>query len=896
MKHTLALLTVLLLVPLVALRAAEVRGLRCEYRENPLGIDVAKPRLSWILDSGRQTAYQVVVAGVWDSGKVASDQSVGVEYAGKPLSSGTLYEWKVRTWDGDGKPSNWSKTATFVTGKLNSGDWRGHWIGANTDTKHQPVYLRREFDSAKPVMRATVFFCGLGWSDLFIGGQRVGDYVMGPGPTTYDKRTQYLVFDVTDRFRQPGRTTLDVILFDGWYAVERDPWSHKLEKKSYVDKPKLLLDLHLEHADGTTTVVSSDADWRWSFGPIRRSWICEQDCDFRVPTGPWRNVALVQPPAGRLVPQREPLTRVVEAIAPVSISGSNGVWKYAFGREFTGFVKFRASGKEGTAVKLSTFPGKFGDWATKQRDFSFILSDKGSEEFEPRQTYTAISKVTVQGLANAPQLADLMGCRITGAGRAVSSFSCSDETINWIHEAARRTQANYVTFLPNDPTREFKAWTQDIQNMFCSAMDLFDSQAMYERWQYDILDTQAPDGNLPNVAPGSVFDPYNSPWWGGCGVWLPWEMYLRTGDDRLLRESYNAMKRYVDFLTRQSRDGLQDWGLADWLPVEETPRAIINTPAHFLYAQIVSRAAARLGQTDDVRRYAELAEKIRTTFNQRFLDSNTGIYGVPGWKPKFGNWKPPVPLGKLHEVWWTGDRPCTQAGQTLPLALGMVPENVRPAAERALLREIAAHRDHVSTGFVSTPYLLQVLADLAPEVGHALTTQRDFPSWYAMTKGAGCDQMMETWNGGQAFMPSLGGNIAAWNIEALAGIRPDPTGPGFKKIIIKPAIAGDLTWVKAHYDSPYGRIVSNWKRDGKNLTMDVTNRRRELPGFATYVMAFPFPRASHLDETLFDARRIIFSCHKPRILTLDGWLLFLPERVAVSGRRSICMKCLYRLL
>ena len=818
--------------PAQQLTTTTVANLRCEYRVDPVGVDALQPHLSWAMEGAvreqRQTAYRVLVAGnraeldanngtLWDSAKIESDQSVAVSYAGKELQSGRRYSWKVMAWDKDGQPLPWSPPATFGTGKLKPDDWRGKWIGANTDQKHQPVYLRREFDVAKPVTRATVFFCGLGWSELFIGGRRVGDYLMGPGPTTYDKRTQYLVFDVTDQFRQPGRTTLDVVLFDGWYALERDPWVHQLEKKPYVDKPKLLLDLHLEHADGTETVVSSDADWHWSFGPIRRSWICEQDCDFRVATGPWQPVALVTAPAGRLVAQREPPTRVVETIHPVSLTKTKDGWTFAFDREFTGFVTLRTTGPAGTMVKLQTHPAKLGP-----RNFSFLLKGDAVEEFAPRETYTAIAKVTVRGLTKPPVLADLTGCRVSGVGAAVSAFACSDETINWLHESARRTQANYVTFLPNDPTREFKAWTQDIQNMFWSAMYLFDSQAMYERWQSDMLDTQAADGNLPNVAPGPVFDPYNSPWWGGCGVWLPWELWQRTGDDRLLREGYDAMKRYVDFLSRQSHNGQQDWGLADWPAWESTPRPIVNTPAAYHFARIVSRTATMLGHNADADRYAQLADEIRDKFNARFLDTVTGIYGIPGSKCDVEGSGENVYPKLSHETWWPGDRPCTQTGQALPLALGIVPENVRPAAERALLREVAAHHNHLSTGFIGTPYLLAILADLAPAVGHALTTQRDFPSWYAMTKGAGCDQMMETWNGGQAFMPSLGGNIAAWNIEALAGVRPDPDGPGFKKIVIKPAIVGNLTWVKARFDSPYGRIVSHWRRDGKQLTLDIT--------------------------------------------------------------------------
>ncbi|MCY2994479.1 MAG: alpha-L-rhamnosidase N-terminal domain-containing protein [Planctomycetota bacterium] len=694
---------------------------------------------------------------------------------------------------------------------------------------HAPILLRKDFTVSKPVKRATVFFCGLGWSELFIDGHRIGDYVMGPGPTTYDKRVQYLTFDVTSRFAQPGSKTLDVTLYDGWYALERDPWVHGFHQKPYVDQPKLRLDLRLEHDDGSETVIKSDATWQWSLGPIRRAWICEQDNDLRVTSGPWHAVTLIDGPAGRLVAQREPPTRVVERIRPVSLAKSQDTWIYTFDREFTGFVEFRTSGPAGTAVQLATHPARLGP-----RKFSFILKGNGVEEFAPRQTYTAIAKLTVRGLAQPPAIDDLVGCRVTGVGEPAGSFSCSDETINWLHACVRRTQANYVTFLPNDPTREFKAWTQDIQNMFWSAMWLFDAQAMYERWQYDMLDTQLPDGNLPNVAPGPVYDAYNSPWWGGCGVWLPWELWLRTDDDRLLRESYDAMKRYVDFLERQGRDDLQDWGLTDWLAWESTPRPIVNTPAAYNFASIVSRTAARLGRQDDADRYARLAAAIRDRFNARFLDPSTGIYGLPGGKCDVeGSGKHAYPPLR-HETWWTGDRPCTQTGQALPLALGMVPEHVRPAAQQALLREIAAHDQHISAGFIGTPYVLQLLADLDPAVGHALTIQQDFPSWYAMTKGAGCDQLMETWNGGQAFMPSLGGNLAAWHFEGLAGIRPDPARPGFQNIILKPAVVGDLTWVKASYPSSRGLIVSDWKLDGHTFHWQVS-----IPPNATATVFVP---------------------------------------------------------
>jgi alpha-L-rhamnosidase len=834
-----------------------VEDLRCENLKDPVGIDAERPRLGWKIEERsqksesrsqdtasrgiKQTAYQILVASseellkkdqgdLWDSGKFETDQSVAVKYGGKPLVSGRMYCWKVRIWaKGGGNPnpvpdavSGWSESARFMTGKLNAADWKGKWIGAPTGLRQHPhgaVYLRKEFACIKEVKRATVFFCGLGFSELYIDGTKIGDYVIGPGFTTYDKRVQYLAFDVTDRLCVPGNKRLDVLLADGWYALEKDPWVHHFEKKPYVDKPKLLLNLQLEFHDGSEEVLVSDESWKWAEGEIVRSWIAAEDIDRRAAgeqNQKWQPVAVMPGPAGRLVCQLEPFCKVVENIKPVSMKYDpqtrSAVWD--LGREINGWVRFQTSGPSGSVISITTVPENL-----KRRISLFTLAGTGGKEmYEPRFFHAGMRTVEVGGLVEVPATNDLTACQVSSMYTPSGGFRCSDEGLTALHDAARRTVVNYTTFLPNDPVREWKAWVQDIQNMFWSAVYLFDSRRMYERWQWDMLDGQVESGNCAMVAPGPAYGPCNSPWWGGCLVWLPQEYQLYYGDDSLLRRSYDAMKRYVDYLSKVGCD----WGLLDWLAVEETPRAVINTPAYYRYAQTVARTARLLGKEVDARTYEQLAETIRDQFNKEFLDPATGIYGVRGWKVRPANWKPPVPIERLHEIWWPGDRPCTQAGQVLPLALGMVPVEYKGAVEQALCKEISAHHDRVSTGFVATPYLLKVLADLDPEAGWRMTSARDFPSWYFMTFSKGGDLMKETWSGGQALMPSLGGNIVVWNMESLGGLRPDPAGPGFRRFIIKPNVVGNLSWVECWHESNYGRIVSNWKREGNKLTMDVT--------------------------------------------------------------------------
>lgn len=872
-----------------------VGRLRCENRDDPVGIDARQPRFSWWLESGRrgqrQTAYRVLAASdpvllergeadLWDSRRVTSDRSIAIAYAGRPLASGQPVWWKVRLWDKDGQPTAWSRPARFVTGKLAPDDWLGDWIAADAplppgpaegreaqgapihqtaNPGHRPVYLRKEIEVAKPVRRAMVFFSGLGFSELYLNGRKVGDYVVGPGFTTYNRRAPYLAFEVTDRLEKPGRVALGVILTDGWYG---NGYGHSFERNSYVDQPKLRLNLHLEHTDGTQTAVVSDANWQWSDGEIVASSIVQEDIDRRrarpgwnqpgFDASGWRPVAIVKGPEGRLVHQKEAPCRIVEEIRPVSVQHDpqKKTSTFEFGREFCGWVRFKTAGPAGTTISITTIPT-----VALPRTSRFTLAGTGSDEvYEPRFFYAGMRQVIVTGAAREPTIEDLTGCLVSMSWSPSGAFRCSDGLANWLNDATRRTAVAYTTFLPNDPVREWKAWMQDPQNMLWSSAYLFDSQTMYERWQYDILDGQRPDGSSPNVAPGAYFDAYNSPWWGGCLVWVPWQWFQYYGDDALLRECYPAMKRYVDFLGRASAvtgeyagritdDGLQDWGLADWCAIEETLRPIVNTPAYYHYLTIVSRTAERMGEDADARRYADLAERVRAAFNREFLDPVTGIYGRPGTTPQNGFPITPVGGRVPHEVWWTGDRPCTQAGQVLPMALEMVPAEALPAAKQALLREIVAHRTRLSTGFISTCYLLALLADAAPETGWAMTSAQDYPSWYSMTAGSDQDLLKETWAGGQALMPSLG-NLAAWHAQGLAGLRPDPAGPGFKRILIKPNVVGDLHWVESHYDSVHGRIVSDWRRRDDRFLLDVT-----IPPNATATVHVPTRDAASVTES-----------------------------------------------
>jgi len=851
--------------------APAVANLRCEYQVDPVGVDALQPRLSWVLEGNgrgqRQTAYRVLVAGsraeldahqgtLWDSGRIESDRSVGIEYGGKPLASGSLCFWKVMLWDKDAAPTAWSQPARFSMGKLQASDWRGRWIGASEDPQHAAVHLRTEFTVAKPVRRATVSFSGLGWSQLAINGERVNDWELSPGSTSYHIRTPYLVVDVTRHFAASGHFALGALLGDGWYALSKDPWVHKFETLPYVDKPKLLLDLELEFTDGGTQVVTSDESWKWSYGPIIQNWVSLEHLDLRQSMpgwdqpgyndSAWKPVALVQGPAGKMACQKEPPTRVIQTLRPQALTHDpkSNRYRYDFGREFQGWVQFQTSGPAGTEVEILVHPPKCRAVGYNSGYSNrFILAGNGVEQYVPRFNYNAVTSIGIKGTTQPPTLDDLVGYQVNADLQTAGSFRCSDDTLNWLQEAVIRTYMNYVTGFPNDPTREKKGWPCDILYAFHPSAYLFDSQRLFDRWLTDIIDGQAPDGNCPNITPGPFFDEYNGIWFGGMGVWGPWQLYQIYGDLQVLVESYPAMKKYMEFLRRQTRDHMQDWGLPDWLAIEDSPPMLVSTPAYFLFAQIVSRVAAMQGLHEDEQTYAELAQSIKATFNRKFLEAGTGIYNLPDAKPIAGIGGAAGNSTLHHRVWWQpGGRVPTQGAQALALGLDLVPTEMRPLAEKSLLTEIEAHDGFISSGFVSTRYLLEVLADMAPEAGQKMAFQRAAPSWYAMTVDTDNDVMKETWSGGAALMPGLGCAVAFWNFSSLGGIRPDPSGPGFKKIIIKPNLVDNLHWVECHYDSVHGRIVSNWQRRGRQFTMDVT-----IPANTSATVHVP---ADHADEIL----------------------------------------------
>jgi len=820
--------------------SVKVVDLKCEYMTNPLGIDSPKPRLSWVLESDqrsqKQTAYQVLVASslgklnkdigdLWDSGEVSSDESLHHCYNGKTLNSRQTCFWKVRVWAQDGQKSQSSKPNQWTMGVLAPNQWKGKWIQSSLQPvkKEAAYYMRKDISLDKPVKRGLARFACLGFVDLLVNSKKPDDSVMINTPyTNPDHRVKYVTYDVTGLLSK-GANCIAAIVGNGYNSPPSGAWNSWQKSKGL---PRLLLEIEIEFADGSQKFIGTDDTWQNSYGRIQYNdfWVKEVHDLRKEQTGwnlasfdasNWQKVTLAEPPKGTLRTARVRPVRKHETVNPLRREGN----KYFFDKVYTGYPRIKVKGKAGDVVKVR---GK--DVHAMRKVFGpvvvdYTLKDDKDVILEPRFfAHTIGPTLEIEGVENLPELKDVEIVRVHGDLENAGQFECSNPLFNELAEIGRRTYLNYTHYYPNDPTREKAGWSEDMQNMWDSASYMTDTAVMYEMWWKDYADTQKPDGNVSSVAPINIgyTDCWNDPWWGGMICYAPWRHYEYYGDKQLLENAYEPMKRYVAYLTElaDKTDGVLQWaGASDWIevgikhwgPPKRTPKFLVSTMAWYYYATIVQHSAEILGKDEDVETYKKLAEKIRNTFNEKHFDPKTGLYA------------------KATD---------SQASLIMPLYFDIVPEGKEELVMQRLVENIKKRDNHLSTGFVSNPYLLHGLTDLgrAGLVGK-IVNQKDHPSFYSTSKYG---VFMETWTAGMAQMPSLGGSCVGWLYRGVLGIRGDLNAPGFKHFVIKPEPMDEVTWAKGHYDSIRGRIVSDWKIEGGTFTLKV-----EIPANTTATVYVP---------------------------------------------------------
>ena len=966
------------LVPLGALAVAPGQ-LRCEYLQDPLGIDTAQPRLSWVLGADkpaardeRQSAWQVLVASnlrelkanhgdLWDSGKVASDQSIHVRYAGKALSSEQQCYWKVRVWDEQGQPSAWSKPARWTMGLLKPSDWHAKWIGLDEPAASQaparvlgdaqwiwfpegqpekaaPVgtryfrrtvtippgrvvkratlfftadnsgafyingrkvgtasdfhaaskvevakdlrpgdnqlaasvhndgsdpnpaglvaflrvefaqgdpltvatdsgwksgsketagwmnagfdeagwvtakqlgspgmapwgevsgpedrrlaarMLRREFAVEKKVRRATAYVCGLGLSEFYLNGRKVGDHVLSPALTDYTKRACYVTYDVTRQLRK-GANAAGVLLGNGRFYAPRSKVPTGTASYGY---PKLVFQMRIEYQDGTSAELVSDEAWSLTTaGPIQANneYDGEEYDATREMAGwstagfdasLWQPAQAVTAPGGQLVAQMINAIRVVKTL------------------------------KDDGALYLDNIRG------AKVTD-TYTLKGKGTEVYEPRFTYHGFRFVEVTGYPGKPSLSALEGRVVNDDLETAGEFTCSNPLLNRIYQnIVWGVSGNYRSISTDCPQRdERQGWLGDRSAESKGETYLFNTAALYAKWLQDMEDAQKESGSVPDVCPAYWPIYSDNVTWPSSTVLIPGALREQFADEGIIARHYTSAKRWMDYMSRFvtngiiSRDTYGDWCVPPEDPKlihsndpkRKTDKALLATAYFYEDARLMARYATLLGKAEDARQFTALAATLKDAFNRRFYNAANGHYDNG-----------------------------SQTSCVLPLAFDLVPEGERGRVFNHLVRKITDEtQSHIGTGLIGAQWLMRVLtgggrADLA----YTIASQNTYPSWgYMVEKGA--TTIWELWNGDTADPAMNSGNhvmlvgdLGIWLYENLAGIKSDPEQAGFKHIIMRPEPVGDLQFVKASHRSPYGLIASEWQRKDGVFRWDIT--------------------------------------------------------------------------
>lgn len=823
-----------------------VGKLRCNYLYNPLGVETPRPALSWVLFSQergqRQTAYRILVAtgkdllnddigDAWDSGVVHTDQSIQVIYEGKELESRRRYYWKVKVWDRDGIASDWSDVAYWEMGILDQSEWIGQWISTPHDLHvinvgHIPAPLfRRSFLLEKKVASARAYVCGLGYYELYINGQKIGDEVLTPAFTRYDETVLYNTYDITDVFKE-GENVVGVILGNGWYnCFTKEVWN--FEQAPWRDRPKLMLQINIKFDDGSETWIVTDRQWRVSSGPIVFDGLRNGEFydarlektgwnDVGYDDSNWENAIIVAGPGGVLRSQQMTPIRVTKTIVPKSVREVRpGVFVYDLGQNISGWAQIRVSGPAGTTItmKYAEKLKEDGDIDTSNIDVfvksgefqtdKYTLKGEGVEVWEPRFTYHGFQYVQVTGFPGTPTLDNLRGRVVHTDFETRGEFECSNELLNRIQQAARwATVSNYVGIPTDCPHREKNGWTGDAQLSAEQVLLNFDPMTAYTKWMADFKDVQRKSGQLPGIVPtgGWGYNWGSGPAWDSAMILIPWYMYLYCGDKAILENVYDNMRRYVDFMTTMATDGILEFGLGDWCPPEggasghKCPVWVTSTAYYYVDTYILSRIAELLGKDGDANRYAQLAQSIRDSFRKKFFEAEDEQLKVA-----------------------VKD----QTSLSCALYQGLVDEDEKQKILELLVEEVEKADRHVDCGILGAKYMMHALTELGrADLAYAMATQTTFPGWgYWIAQGA--TTLWETWSGDSSRNHHMFSDISAWFYKGLAGINPDPDAPGFKNIIFKPNPVGDLKWVNAWHESMYGKIVCNWAVEGDNFILDI---------------------------------------------------------------------------
>jgi len=756
---------------------------------------------------------------------------------GEPLVILSGSGWKASNRKEPGWQTHMFDDATWPAAQelaaLGGGPWGDIKIRTAKLFLPPPPHLRKAFTLDKPIAGAYVYATALGLYELSINGRRVSDEYFSPGWTDYNRRVYYQTYDVTGMLRA-GANTLGVILADGWYSGYIG-WGHK--RDHYGTQPRARVQLEVEYEDGAREVIASDATWKAAAGPIREAdFLMGELYDARKELPGWDSPGfddtLWQPvnvtPSVKQLVQAYPgvPVRALEPIRPLTVTRpGDGVHVFDLGQNFAGFARLRVAAPAGTAIVMRFAERLNPDgtiYTTNLRSAratdTYICRGDGIEEWQPRFTFHGFQYVEVAGLPGEPGPDTITGIPLSSDTPFVGGFACSDETAERLFLNAFWTQlANFIEVPTDCPQRDERlGWTGDAQIYVRTATYNTDVAAFFTKWLVDLVDARLDDGAFPDVAPRVVATGGGTAAWADAGLVCPWTIHQVYGDTRILRRHYDALAGWIEYCRAHSNGLLRPAaGYGDWLSIKaDTPKDVLGTAYFACSTTLMARVAEALGKREDAAKYRALFEDIRAAFNKAYVSEDALIKGD------------------------------TQTVYVLALAFDLLPEEQRARALERLVADIQGRDWHLSTGFVGTKDLMQVLTRFGrTDVAYRLFEQDTFPSWRFSIKH-GATSIWERWDG---WTPDKGfqdpgmnsfahysfGAVAEWMYKTIGGI--DTIGPGFKRILIRPQPGGYLTNAFVTYQSINGPISTEWRLEGKSFLLQVaipanTTARVVIPG------------------------------------------------------------------
>ena len=819
-----------------------------------------------------QSAYQIQVAAsrqdllknkadMWDSGKIDSIQSNNISYKGKPLRSSARYYWRVRVWDNLGKVSAWSEPGIWEMGLLHRSDWEGNWIGArkrDASLKRDlyaddpaPIF-RREFEADQQIRKATLYVSGLGYYEAYLNGNKVGRSLLDPAWTNYDKRVMYRTYDVTNDLTA-GKNCIGVMLGNGWYdPLPLKMWGRRdIRDALAIGQPRFIIQLNIEYADGSKARIVSDKNWKTTAGPIIHNSIYlgeKYDAGREIsgwnkpgPTiGAWEDASIMDDPKGPLCAAFIPPIVAGDTLSPVSIKKiAADRYIVDFGRNFAGIVRMSAKGMKGQQISLKygelLYPdgsinvmtsvagqikkkGVGGEGApdTAYAKDIFILSGNGEDVFQPHFTFHGFRYVEISGYSGNLDRRDLMGLAMYSDVKPAGTFSSSNTLFNKIQEICLNTFKSNIFSVQSDcPQRERFGYGGDIVATSEAFILNYDMSRFYEKTAIDFVDDARPDGGLTETAPfvgisaGGLGGKSGPVEWGSALPVLMHQLYQYYGNIDLIRDQYDVVKKWVDFMHKRSKGNIIPVTIGDHESLDEKLVDLSATAYYYYNTKLLAGFATLLGKSHDIKYYNALKDTIAATFVRNFANSSDGKMGIG-----------------------------TAAAQAYALYFGLAPEGMNDQVLDIMLQQLRKNDDHITAGIFGTKILLNVLGETGNmDIAWRMASHKTYPGWgYMIDNGA--TTLWEVW----AFSDNvyshnhpMFGSISEWFYKYVGGIRPAEDAIGFNTIVMKPYVK-QMQWANTSYRSVLGNVECKWTLKDKLLTMNV-----EIPVNMTARIHIPAP-------------------------------------------------------